>query len=122
MTTVTPLKHPPLSILRNAMEVCTAYEDAKHVAPESAQQQLPRIHALLCLLEAQLGEPYSLTIERMGKELQHAADAAWHVASGGTREDAPEGFISERWARDSAAIICRTQITWGIGEGLPNEP
>ena len=121
MTIATPLKQSPLSLIRNAMGVCTAYEDGKHVAPESAQQQLPRIHALLCMVEALLGEPYSLAVARMGKELEHAASEAWRAATRGAAEP-PAGFINERWARDSAAIICRTQITWGIGEGFPNEP
>lgn len=117
MTTVTPLQQSPVADLQNAINVCVCYEDSKNVSGESAQQQLPRIRHLLLNVLAKLGEPHALAVERMTTELRHAASEAVKYASNGA-EDGDQGIIDQRWARDSAAIICRTQVTWGLGEGL----
>ena len=98
---MTPLVQTPLQALRNIMEVCMVYED-QGIAAESAKQQLPRIRALAAQVIASLSEPHHDTIERVLKMLQYLR--AYEV--------------TEREARDEAALILRSAMTWGIGEDL----
>lgn len=100
MTTVTPIHQSPLLLLQNAVEVCTAYEDKKLISAESAQQQLGRIRGLIVQALACLEEPHAETVRR----------TALFIGGGEP--------VDERTARDAAAVITRTALSWGIGDDL----
>lgn len=102
MTTVTPIRQTPLQALRNIMEVCMVYED-QGIAAESAKQQLPRIRALAAQVIASLSEPHADTIRVTGLFLNHGVEPP---------------VIDERLARDAAAVILNSAMTWGIGSTL----
>lgn len=101
MTTVTPIRQTPLQALRNIMEVCECYEN-ENVSAESAKQQLPRIRALAAQVIAQLSEPAADTVEQVQRMLQYH----------------PGDTVTRREARDAAAVILNSAMTWGIGEEL----
>ena len=101
MTTVTPIKSPPLNDLRQAIEMCVCYEDVKNVSAESAQQQIPRIRHLILRALASLGEPNEVTV-----------DAVKRVLGGIAVE------VTDREARDISAVVTHHALTWGLGDDV----
>ena len=100
------IRQSPLLLLQNAVEVCVAYEDSKYISAESAQQQLVRVRHLILAALAALGEPNEITVERTRLLLRE--------------RNALAGFAKDeqRWARDCAAVIVHTALTWGIGDDV----
>lgn len=107
MTPVTPIRQSPLTLLRQAVDVCVCYEDTKNVAPESAQQQLGRIRGLIMQALACLEEPN-----------QHTLHATRAILSGAMGDAFDLLDDQDRTVRDAAAVITHTALTWGIGDDL----
>lgn len=108
MAPVTPIKQSPLMLLQNAVNVCVCYEDTKNISAESAQQQLGRIRGLIMQALAGLGEPDQSTIDT-ARVFVRCLPAYGSL-------NAPD--VTEREARDLAAVITHTALTWGIGDDL----
>lgn len=116
MTAVTPIRQPPVARLQNIMEVCECYEQ-KDIADSDAKAQLPRIRALVASVLADLSEPHKDTLDQMHKALVYFYGMGYDEAKGQAYEHKPD-VITPREARDTAAVILNSAMTWGIGSTL----
>lgn len=116
MTSVTPIRQPPLETLRNAMQVCLLYEDP-NLADSDAKKQLPRIRALIAQVIAQLSEPHQDTIDQTQRALVYFYGMGYDEAKGMAHVHSPS-VVDAREARDAAAVILNSAMTWGIGSTL----